>query len=75
MTKRCKVCTTITQLIIQEINMSELFDVCVDILIWISNVFNITYKEANIWIFVIIEPIVFFIMLFYIIYLKSKLKK
>jgi len=55
--------------------MSELFDICVNILIWISNVFNITYKEANIWIFVIIEPIVFFIMLFYIIYLKSKLKK
>ena len=75
MTKRCKVCMTLTQLITQEINMSELFDVCVDILIWISNVFNITYKEANIWVFVIIEPIIFFIMLFYIIYLKSKLKK
>ena len=74
MTKQCKVCMTITQLITQEINMSELFDICVNILIWISNVFNITYKEANIWIFVIIEPIVFFIMLFYIIYLKSKLK-
>ena len=53
--------------------MIELFDVCVDILIWISNVFNITYKEANIWIFVIIEPIVFFIMLFYIYYLRYKL--
>ena len=73
MTKRCKVCMTLTQLITQEINMSELFDVCVDILIWISNVFNITYKEANIWIFVIIEPIVFFIMLFYIYYLRYKL--
>jgi hypothetical protein len=53
--------------------MIEVFDVCVDILIWISNVFNITYKEANIWIFVIIEPIVFFIMLFYIYYLRYKL--
>ena len=53
--------------------MIEVFDVCVDILVWISNVFNITYKEANIWIFVIIEPIVFFIMLFYIYYLRYKL--
>ena len=26
--------------------MIEVFDVCVDILIWISNVFNITYKEV-----------------------------
>jgi len=42
--------------------MHELFDICVDILYWIADVFGITYKEANIWIFVIIEPIVFFLM-------------
>ena len=42
--------------------MHELFDICVDILIWIAEVFGITYKEANIWIFVIIEPIAFVLM-------------
>lgn len=42
--------------------MHELFDICVDILNWIAEVFGITYKEANIWIFVIIEPIVFVLM-------------
>jgi hypothetical protein len=43
--------------------MHELFDICVDILYWIAGVFGITYKEANIWIFVIIEPIIFLLML------------
>ena len=42
--------------------MHELFDICVDILYWIAEVFGITYKEANIWIFVIIEPVVFILM-------------
>ena len=42
--------------------MHELFDICVDILYWIAGVFGITYKEANIWIFVIIEPVVFVLM-------------
>jgi hypothetical protein len=42
--------------------MHELFDLCVDILNWIAEICGITYKEANIWIFVIIEPIVFVLM-------------
>ena len=56
-------------------NMNELFDLCVEILIYISRIFNISYQEANIWIFVIIEPIIFFIMLLYIIHLRKKITK
>lgn len=33
------------------------FDRCVDILIVSANAFGITYKEINVWIFVIIWPI------------------
>ncbi len=55
--------------------MNELFDLCVEILIYISKIFNISYEEANIWIFVIIEPIIFFIMLLYIIHLRKKITK
>jgi len=55
--------------------MAELFDICVAILVWIARIFDITYKEANIWIFVIIEPIIFIIMLIYIIMLKRKIWK
>jgi hypothetical protein len=38
-------------------SMQELFQICVDILRWIAGVTGITYEEANIWIFVIIHPL------------------
>ena len=37
--------------------MAELFQICVDILRWIGKTVGITYEEANIWIFVIIHPL------------------
>ena len=52
---------------------NNLFDDCAELLRWLALNFNITYKEINVWIFIIIEPIVFFAMLFYILYLNSKL--
>jgi hypothetical protein len=53
--------------------MHELFDICVDVLYWIANLFDITYKEANIWLFVIIEPILFVIMLVIIIWQRGRI--
>jgi len=55
--------------------MDELFDLCVDFLIWLGPYFGLSYKEINIWIFVIIEPIIFILMLMWIIRLKRKLKR
>jgi len=52
---------------------NNLFNDCVELLVWLATKFNLTYKEINVWIFIIIEPIVFFAMLFYILYLNSKL--
>ena len=54
--------------------MNEVFDTCVAILIWIADLFEITYKEANIWIFVIIEPILFLAMLYMIIKQRREIK-
>ena len=54
--------------------MSELFDVCVAILYWISDVTGLTYKEANIWIFVILHPILTIVLFYYIIILKKQIK-
>ena len=54
--------------------MNEVFDACVAILIWIADLFEITYKEANIWIFVIIEPILFIVMLYKIIKQRREIK-
>ena len=52
---------------------NNLFNDCVELLVWLATKFNLTYKEINVCIFIIIEPIVFFAMLFYILYLNSKL--
>jgi hypothetical protein len=47
--------------------MNFIFNKCVDFLMWLGPLFNLTYKEINVLIFVIIEPIIFLIMLFIII--------
>ena len=43
--------------------MNKAFQWCVDILVALAAKLNMTYEAVNIWIFVIIEPIVFFVML------------
>jgi hypothetical protein len=37
--------------------MDAIFDWCVNVLIYWANIFGITYKEINVWVFVIIWPI------------------
>lgn len=54
--------------------MNELFDICVAILQWFADLTGLTYKEANIWIFVIIHPLVTISLLLIIIKLRAKLK-
>ena len=54
--------------------MSDLFDICVEILYWISDVTGLTYKEANIWIFVILHPLLTIVLFYYIIILKKQIK-
>ena len=54
--------------------MQELFQICVDILRWIASETGITYEEANIWIFVIIHPLVTLWLLIRTIVLKKRLQ-
>ena len=37
--------------------MDQIFDWCVNVLVYWAQVFDITYKEINVWVFVIIWPI------------------
>lgn len=53
--------------------MDTIFNWCVDFLIRLAKLTGMTYNEINIWIFVIIEPIVFFIMLWIIINQKKRI--
>ena len=42
--------------------MDQIFDWCVAVLIYWANIFGITYKEINVWVFVIIWPILTILM-------------
>lgn len=55
--------------------MNEAFQWCVDALRWLGKLVGLTYEEVNIWIFCIIEPIIFFIMLYLIFYYRTKYKR
>ncbi len=46
--------------------MNKAFKWCVDLLVYLAAKLNMTYEAINIWIFVIIEPIVFIILLWII---------
>jgi hypothetical protein len=54
--------------------MNEVFDQSVRILQLVSEQLGMTYQELNVWIFLIIEPIVFVILLIKIYLLTKKLK-
>ncbi len=55
--------------------MDNLFDACVEFLRWLGDMVGLSYKEINIWIFVIIERIIFILMLVWIIRLRNKIYK
>lgn len=37
--------------------MNQMFDWCVNVLIYWANVLGMTYKEINVWVFVILWPL------------------
>jgi hypothetical protein len=43
--------------------MDQIFDWCVHVLIYWANIFGITYKEINVWVFVIIWPILTLVLI------------
>lgn len=53
--------------------MDNLFQKCVDILNYWAEILGMTYNEINIWIFVIIEPVVLVLMITWICRLYYKL--
>jgi hypothetical protein len=53
---------------------NAIFDYCVKILIWLANLFGLTYKAINVIIFCIIWPIMTIALIVWVIKLKSHLK-
>lgn len=52
-----------------------IFNFCVDLLVRFAKLLGITYNEINVWIFVIVVPLVFLIMLFIIIKQLIRIKR
>jgi len=52
-----------------------IFDSCVELLVKLAELLGITYNEINVWIFVIIEPLIFLIMICIIIKQVIKIKR
>jgi len=54
--------------------MNLIFDLCVQALYSIADFFSISYKEVNVWIFVIIQPLAFVFMIITILKQRRKIK-
>jgi hypothetical protein len=55
--------------------MDAIFDWCVNVLVYFAGVFGITYKEINVWVFVIIWPILTLAMLVILIVQQVRIRR
>lgn len=55
--------------------MDQIFDWCVNLLIYWAGVFGITYKEINVWIFVILWPIFTIVLLAIILWQRRMIRQ
>ena len=55
--------------------MDQIFDWCVNVLIYWAGVLGITYKEINVWVFVVIWPILTMVMFAIIIWQAKKIRR
>ena len=53
--------------------MNQIFDWCVAVLIYWANLFGMTYKEINVWVFVILWPILTILLAAIIIAQQKKI--
>jgi hypothetical protein len=55
--------------------MDQIFDWCVNVLVYWAQVFGITYKEINVWVFVILWPILTIVLVGVIIQQQRTIRK
>ncbi len=55
--------------------MDTIFDWCVGVLVYFAGVFGITYKEINVWVFVIIWPIASLVLIGLVIYQYIRIRR
>ena len=52
--------------------MNELFNMCVELLVWLAYLTGTSYVEINVIIFIIIGPIIFSLLVMYSIFITYK---
>lgn len=55
--------------------MDQIFDWCVNVLVYWANLIGITYKEINVWVFVIIWPILTIVLLAVIVWQGRRIRQ
>jgi hypothetical protein len=54
--------------------MDQIFDWCVNVLVYWAGIFGITYKEINVWVFVIIWPILTLVLIGVIVLQQRRIR-
>ena len=52
-----------------------LFDLCVQILLWLANLFGVSYNTINIWIFCVIWPVLTILLIGVVAWQWLKIRK
>ena len=55
--------------------IDQIFDWCVNVLVYWADVLGITYKEINVWVFVIIWPILTIVLVAIIIRQHQRIRQ
>lgn len=55
--------------------MDQIFDWCVNVLVYWAGILGITYKEINVWVFVIIWPLLTILLIGIIVMQYRTLKR
>ena len=53
--------------------MDQIFDWCVNVLVYWAGILGITYKEINVWVFVILWPILTIVLIWIIAMQRRKI--
>jgi hypothetical protein len=53
----------------------QIFDWCVSVLVYFAGMFGITYKEINVWVFVIMWPILTIILIGVIVIQQRRIRQ
>ena len=55
--------------------MDQIFDWCVRVLVYWAGILGITYKEINVWVFVIVWPILTLFLIGFVLWQQKRIRQ